>query len=157
MRNVNVTALVHTNSREAYQRLSNFAAYPDHMSSVRGVSVAEASEEGCLSSWEVAFREGTLKWLERDRFFPAQLRIDFDQVEGDLDVFRGRWQVNAAADDAAQITFDSTFDLGIPSLAAFLEPVAAEALVENISHVITGLFGDSAVIQAEISDAASDA
>ena len=156
MRTVNVRALVHASSREAYQRLSNFAAYPQHMSSVRSVSVTEASDEGCLSSWEVAFREGTLKWLERDRFYPEQLRIDFDQVEGDLDVFRGRWQVIAGPDDGAQITFDSTFDLGIPSLAEFLEPVAAEALVENVSRVITGLFGDSALIQAEVSDAAAE-
>jgi hypothetical protein len=49
-----------------------------------------------------------------------------------------------------RVCFDGVFDLGIPSLAEFLEPVAADALVENISHVISGLFGKSAQITAEI-------
>ena len=142
MREVWISAVVRSPADEAYRLLSDFDAYPRYMSSVRSVSVRDRSQEGCLSAWEVEFREGTLKWVERDTFRPAEHRIDFEQIEGDLLVFKGSWQVTPAAEEQSDILFQSVFDLGIPSLAAFLEPVAEDALVENVAKVLRGLFGD---------------
>ena len=145
MREVWIDAAVRSTADEAYQLLSNFDAYPRYMSSVRSVDVREHSEQGCLSAWEVSFREGTLKWIERDTFRPEAHRIDFEQIEGDLLVFKGSWQVEADG-KGSRVRFRSVFDLGIPSLAAFLEPVAEDALVENIEKILRGLFGEDAQV-----------
>jgi hypothetical protein len=104
------------------------------MSSVRKV---ESARPDCISSWEVEFRDGLLKWTERDRFSQERLRIEFSQIEGDLEAFYGYWQVTPA-EGGCIVMFSAVFDLGIPSLTAFLEPVAQNALEENVSKVIRG-------------------
>lgn len=141
MREVRLTAMITTDPERAFRLLSDFAEYPRFMPSVRSVDVRQRSADGCISSWEVTFREGVLKWVERDRLDPRRLRIEFEQIEGDLLAFQGAWQVDAAGGENACAHFSSTFDLGIPSLATFLEPIAQDALIENISNIIRGLFG----------------
>jgi ribosome-associated toxin RatA of RatAB toxin-antitoxin module len=149
MREVSVTALIDADANRAYRLLSDFAEYPRYMSSVRTVTVHEQTDQGCISAWEIDFREGVLKWTERDRFDAAQRCIAFEQIDGDMEIFKGAWRVIAVGAEQARVEFTSVFDMGIPSLAAFLEPVAQDALIDNISKVIAGLFGKSAVIKAE--------
>ena len=150
MRTVSIRTTVHREPAEIYRLLADFRAYPRHMPSVRKVDVAEGDGRQCVSSWEVDFRDGILKWTERDVFSPEKLRIEFSQIEGDLDVFSGYWQVASNDDgDGGSVVFCARFDLGIPSLAAFLEPVAQKALEENVEKILNGLFGEGHRITAE--------
>ena len=56
-------------------------------------------------------------------------------------MFEGTWQVETDG-DGSRVNFSANFELGIPSLATFLGPVAGQALRENILSVLTGFFGD---------------
>ena len=101
--------------------------------------LTDAGASGCTSAWEVEFRNGLLRWTEQDDFDRDALRITFAQIEGDLEAFSGQWNV-IPVDHGCVVTFFAEFDLGIPSLAAFLEPVAQSAIEENVSKVLWGLF-----------------
>ncbi len=151
MRTVNIQAKVPRNPEEAYSLLADFCSYPKYMSSVHKVELLEDSGSSCVSSWEVEFRDGLLKWVEKDHFSKEQLGIEFSQVEGDFEEFSGSWKV-ARADKGCTIEFTAKFDLGIPSLAEFLEPVAQDALEENISNMIESLFGDGCKIVSNCSE-----
>ena len=140
MREVVLTAVVAREARSVYEALADLEAYPRHMSSVRKVALLDRSEAGCTSAWEVEFRNGLLRWTEKDDFDRDRLWITFAQIEGDLEAFSGRWEVTPAG-PGCRVRFAAAFDLGIPSLAAFLEPVAQDAIEENISKVLGGLFG----------------
>src|ERR1043166_7404089 len=130
MRNVHIHANIRRHPEETYDLLVDFRSYPQYMASVRKVELLEDSGVHCVSSWEVEFRDGLLRWTERDTFLRERLRIEFAQIEGDLEAFSGSWEVTRAQEGSI-VTFSSVFDLGIPSLAAFLEPVAQAALEEN--------------------------
>lgn len=103
---------------------------------MRAVTV---SDDRRYSSWEVSFRNGILRWTEEDRYNPVARRIEFNQMDGDMERFDGRWSV-AAVPGGSRVTFFAIFDLGLPGLAEFLEPVAECALQENIRDLIEGLF-----------------
>ena len=140
MREVTLTAMVPQNATSVYEALADLSSYPRHMSSVRKVDVlTSAGSSECTSAWEVEFRNGLLRWTEKDDFDRAVLRITFAQIEGDLEAFSGQWNVTPV-DMGCLVTFSAAFDLGIPSLAAFLEPVAQSAIEENVSKVLWGLF-----------------
>jgi hypothetical protein len=124
------------------------------MSSVRQVEIREDLGTSCISAWEVEFRDGLLRWTERDTFLRERLRIEFRQIDGDLEAFSGSWEV-ARAEEGSTVTFAAVFDLGIPSLAAFLEPVAQAALEENVARMLRGLFGADCAIDVERSDSAT--
>ncbi len=145
MRTLTLVADVPAPADAAYARLSDFSSYPRHSPAVRDVAVTDVESGIAISRWEVAFRNGVLRWTEQDVFDPALRRIAFTQLEGDIDVFRGSWQC-APAGDACRVTFSAELDLGIPTLADALEPIAVRALAENTVSILTGLFGSAVVV-----------
>ena len=129
-----------------YSRLADFARYPEFTPSVLevsrdGVSEAEGARS-CRSTWEVAFRSGVMRWTEVDYFLRDELVIAFELEDGDLAMLHGRWLVEPSGAEST-ITLELEFDLGLPGLESFLEPVAERALLENAQEVVRHLF-DSA-------------
>jgi ribosome-associated toxin RatA of RatAB toxin-antitoxin module len=131
-----------------YARLSDLASYPTHSESVRSVTVTQVAGDVTLSRWEVAFRNGILRWSEQDTFDRAALRIDFTQLEGDVDEFAGSW-VCADLDGGCRVTFEARIDLGVPTLADVLEPIATRALLDNTASIVRGLFGAGVTFEAD--------
>jgi ribosome-associated toxin RatA of RatAB toxin-antitoxin module len=129
-------------TQDVYATVADFARYPEHSSAIRHVDVVPKDADSSLSSWEVNFRSGILRWIEEDRFDPVRRHIDFRQVEGDMAVFEGAWNCASEGSDVA-MTFFARLDLGIPSLADALEPIATRTLVTNTIAIVTGLFGDT--------------
>lgn len=124
---------------DAFKLLRDFGAYPRLCKAVRHVRVEKMTEDQLRSSWEVNFQGGILKWQEVDLIDQDQLEIAFNQVAGDIDHFSGRWHVEDAP-GGCKICFSAQFDLGMPMLADMLDPVAKNAIEENIRSIITGLF-----------------
>lgn len=141
MRDLTIVAVVAADPDAVYQRLADFSRYVELAPSVRSV---EMSDGGATSSWEVTFRNGILRWTEEDRYDPVARRIDFVQTVGDMERFEGWWTVTENP-EGTLISFFAAFDLGLPGLAEFLDPVAARALEENITELIGGLFGAEVV------------
>jgi hypothetical protein len=75
------------------------------------------------------------------------MRIDFEQLEGNLRHFTGYWQVTSEGDDAL-IHFFGQFELGMPTLASFLEPIAESAIRENLIAVLKGVFDERFVLES---------
>jgi ribosome-associated toxin RatA of RatAB toxin-antitoxin module len=130
---------------EAYARISDFARYPSLTDTVRQVMVSAPEIDGAVvSDWTVRFRNGLLQWTERDVLDPAARTIDFTQLSGDFHRFHGQWRVQDAAEGGALVVFDATFDLGMASLEAILDPIAETTLRDNLVRILQGLLGDVA-------------
>jgi ribosome-associated toxin RatA of RatAB toxin-antitoxin module len=136
-------------AEEVYAALADLARYPDLADAVKSVVVTSIGDDVTRSQWEVAFRSGLLRWTEEDRFDRAALRIDFHQTEGDVAVFDGSWRC-AATDAGARISFSARLDMGIPSLADALEPIAARTLVENTVAIVGGLVGETVLVDSRV-------
>jgi ribosome-associated toxin RatA of RatAB toxin-antitoxin module len=131
---------------EAYQRISEFERYPEMTAAVEKVVVHPRDGDGWVQSeWTAHFRNGLLRWCERDAFDAEQRKITFEQVTGDFAEFSGTWLVEPTPTGAV-VTFSATFDLGIPTLAPILDPVAESALRNNIGLILAGLLGSETEI-----------
>ncbi len=145
MNEVSLNAHVPSQSaQQVYAAISNFSVYPQLCESVRNIEIEAIDEHEVLSHWEVNFHSGILKWQERDVFDRDNLHIHFRQTAGDIEHFSGSWQVSET-DGGASIAFRSCFDLGLPMLADMLDPVARQAIRDNISAIIHGLFPNSQI------------
>jgi uncharacterized membrane protein len=141
---------------DVYDTLSDFAQYPDLSSAVQSVTVTSVADDVTISRWEVTFRAGLLRWVEEDTFDPVGLAIAFRQLEGDIDVFEGSWSCTASPGGTA-VVFAARLDMGIPSLADALEPIAARTLVDNTVAIVSGLFGGRSVVEHVSLDGAAEA
>lgn len=139
---------------EAFRRLADYERYPEQTPSVRSVQIERRGED-LISVWRVDFRGGILCWTERDIIDASALRLDFEQIDGDLELFTGGWQVLAAAGpeggEGSSMIFAAELDLGIPSLAPLVDPIAESALRANMTAVLTGLFDDVVVTDPSLS------
>ncbi|MER7001060.1 SRPBCC family protein [Streptomyces sp. NPDC000410] len=158
MRQVTVRLTAHDIDPEtAYRRIRDFRQYPEVTETVREVVVHPPHADGTVvSDWTVRFRNGLMRWSERDAFFPETLTIGFTQLSGDFEVFEGTWRCESGT-DGTTVTFDAAFDLGIPTLAEMLDPVAESTLRSNIERILRGLLGKVTPTPAELADAASAA
>ncbi len=127
----------------AYARISDFARYPELTDAVLAVDLDPGQTDGSsiVSTWTVRFRKGLLCWTERDTLDPAAGTIAFTQMSGDFEVFEGTWRVSTS-DGGALVEFTAGFDLGMPTLADILDPVAEAALRDNILLILRGLIGE---------------
>jgi ribosome-associated toxin RatA of RatAB toxin-antitoxin module len=150
----------HKAASDVYATLADFERYPELSDAVRSVAVTEVSENRTVSRWEVTFRAGLLRWIEEDTFDPDALSITFRQLEGDIAVFDGSWACVDAAVDAAPgsgIVFSARLDMGIPSLADALEPIAARTLIDNIVSIVNGLVGTAELVASDVAVPAGNA
>ncbi|GHE15480.1 type II toxin-antitoxin system RatA family toxin [Streptomyces alanosinicus] len=145
MRHVEIEALLPGSDPLAvFDRLKDFQRYPEHTDAVREVTV-RAERDGTLwSEWSVNFRNGELRWTERDVVDRPNLTLGFEQIDGDFERFDGSWTVLAAGADTT-VRFAADFDLGMPSLERIIDPIAERTLRENISAILVGLLGDALV------------
>ena len=139
----------HKPASDVYATLADFERYPDLCDAVQNVAVTEVSGNLTVSSWEVTFRAGLLRWTEEDMFDPGALSITFRQLEGDIAVFDGSWQCIDAT-PGSEIVFCARLDMGIPSLADALEPIAVRTLTDNIASIVRGLVGSAELIASDV-------
>jgi ribosome-associated toxin RatA of RatAB toxin-antitoxin module len=134
---------------DVYETLADFGRYPELCDAVRSVAVTGVSENRTVSQWEVSFRAGLLRWTEEDTFDPSARSITFRQLDGDIALFDGSWQCVDAA-PGSQIVFAARLDMGIPSLADALEPIAARTLTDNIVSIVRGLIGHAELAASDV-------
>ena len=104
-----------------------------------------------VSHWETRFRNGILRWTQRDVLDPEARTMTFALSEGDAETLEGQWRIEPAETPQAGclIHFACDFDLGIPSLSEFLDPVAVRLLRETVEAQLTDIFGpDLRVLRA---------
>ncbi|MFC5218077.1 type II toxin-antitoxin system RatA family toxin [Streptomyces coerulescens] len=128
-----------------YHRIIDFRRYPELTDTVREVRVDTLPDGSVVSDWTVSFRGGLMRWRERDTFAPDTLTLTFEQLSGDFQTFEGSWRCEPH-DRGTLVVFTAAFDLGIPTLAEILDPVAESTLRTNIARILAGLVG------AEVTD-----
>ena len=139
----------HKPASDVYATLADFERYPELCDAVQSVAVTGVSHNRAVSRWEVTFRAGLLRWTEEDTFDPAARTITFHQLQGDAAVFDGSWQCLDAG-PGSQIVFSARLDMGIPSLADALEPIAVRALTDNIVSIVRGLVGHADLLASDV-------
>lgn len=141
MREVQLWGLVRGgDSASLFDVVSDFARYPEMTDAVRSVEVEQIGDDLVASDWAVNFRSGILRWSEEDRLDPEARRITFSQTGGDFEHFSGQWELRDV-EDGCLVGFTAQFDLGIPSLSYMLDPIAEQALLQNLEKIVEGLAG----------------
>lgn len=133
-------AVIKATPRAVYEVCKRTAEYPQFMSAVEKI-VIEVDEPGRqVSYWESRVKGALLKWREQDTHDDENMRIHYDQLDGDLKIFRGDWIITEHPEGAV-LKVTCEFEIGIPMFAAMLNPVAKLVVRDNLSSMIKGVKG----------------
>jgi hypothetical protein len=91
------------------------------------------------STWALRFRDGMIRWQQRDECDPRALAIRFEQTAGDFTRWRGSWRVNTVP-GGCHVIFEASYDIGVPMFGQLLEGCAGQVVARWAAAVITGLF-----------------
>lgn len=135
MPDVLVTKKIQGNIDSAYSLISNMTAYPTFMPDLISVDLLERDGNSTITNWVSSVAGRKIQWTERDVFYPEQYRIEYEQIKGDLKVFRGYWQLTQEA-DGVLIALYVDFEFGIPMIAGMLNPLLKKTVRDNSENML---------------------
>lgn len=135
MAEVRVSHTTSADPERVWAALLDTEAYASYMDEVRDITIVEWEGNHRLSKWAVRLKGSELQWLESEYIDHENLKVTFEQREGDLAYFDGHWQVESL-DGVTVATIYASFDIGIPMMSEMLNPVAARALSDNSKTIL---------------------
>ncbi len=139
MAEVKVSVDVGANPETCYKIASEMEQFPEFMSDVEDVTVEDQGEDWTLTRWKSQFQGRPIEWVERDEFDDENLLITFEQTEGDLKTFTGRWSFADDGEGGCKIALSVEASLGIPVLSAALDPMVEKAVTENCEQMLQAI------------------
>lgn len=122
---------------DVWRILRDIEAYPQIMPNVKSVKFVDSTSDGIESEWVIRFSGNEFTWRERDHFDDTALTLSFDQIEGDLAVWKGEIQV--IQEPFVEAVYTVEFDLGIPVLGALLHPLGERAVRESSAQMMAAV------------------
>jgi uncharacterized membrane protein len=117
--------------------LREFQHYPEFAEHVISVEIVKEERDHKESNWVVLFNGNELRWSERDYVDDDNRTISFEQIEGDISVWRGT--LNVAQEPQCTAIYNVEFDLGVPALAELLNPLAIRAVKLNCEQILAAV------------------
>jgi coenzyme Q-binding protein COQ10 len=136
MPRVEVERVVPAPPDRVYAVLSDMERFPQFMKSVESLTVRERGDGYTVTEWVARLQGARFRWVERDEFYPG--RIVYNQIEGDLRVFRGEWRVEPA-EGGTRVVLVTEFEFGMPMLSQLLNPLARMAVRENAEAMLAAI------------------
>lgn len=124
----------HVPASEVWAVLREFQHYPEFAEHVLSVEIVSEKRDYKESTWVVLFNGNQLRWSERDHIDDERQVISFEQIEGDLAVWRGTLSV--AKNPECNAIYTVEFDLGVPALAELLNPLGIQAVKANCEQIL---------------------
>jgi ribosome-associated toxin RatA of RatAB toxin-antitoxin module len=114
--------------------------YPVTMENVRWVRIDSWDTETTRrTAWSIVLKGSILEWEEKEHIDHEAKVMSFHQLSGDLAEFDGQWSLQALGPEETRVTFDVSFEIGIPLLADALNPVAKRSLHSNCTEMLLGV------------------
>lgn len=139
MSRVTVETTVRAPIAEVWDRVSDYPAYRRFMASVEEVTELPERNGNRITSWRVRLKGSMLHWTDETIARPDEWRLDFFQVDGDLERFDGYWQLQELEPSLTGVSLGVDFEIGIPQLRTLLNAAAAAAIRENSLQMLKDL------------------
>jgi ribosome-associated toxin RatA of RatAB toxin-antitoxin module len=139
MQTVSVTKDLRAPIGRLWDLLLDVERFADYMSDVEWIKVLDVRDDVRTAEWSVILRGSILRWSEKGRIDPSRHRIDFEQADGDLSVFRGEWLLTELGAGRTRASLRIEFEIGIPLMARMLDPIARESLRTNTGRMLEEL------------------
>ena len=129
---------INGDGNKIYEIIKDMASYPNFMKDLVSVEILERGEGYTISHWVTNADGRRIVWTERDTFYPEELKITYEQTEGDLKKMEGAWTIVEQA-DGCEVTLAVDFEFGIPMIAGLLNPILKKKVREKSENMLNSI------------------
>ena len=124
-------------AKAVYEVIKNMERYPLFMPDLVSVKILSKENNSTITAWKSSVNGMEFTWVEKDYFDDQKMIIDYEQIEGDLKKFAGKWQV--VEEDSVVVVLGVDFELGVPVLAEMINPLLKKTICDNCVKMIVGI------------------
>jgi ribosome-associated toxin RatA of RatAB toxin-antitoxin module len=124
--------------QQAYDLMKNVEGYPSYMPSVNSIDVLMRKEGEMTTRWDAQIDGAPICWIQRIQMNDSDQEILFEAIEGDFDVFQGRWSVSES-DGRILLNLHVEYKLGIPIIEEVLGPILKEKVMANCEMMLKAI------------------
>ena len=135
-----------------FDKLIRLEEHPRFMPDVRSVRILEQGADTNASEWDIEIDGCPLNWKERDTFDHDNFVFEFRTIEGDFEMFDGRWEV-LDAPDGVRVVFTVEYMVGIPVIEDIIGPILKVKIEKNTLKMLESLRDEvesTELVEAEV-------
>jgi ribosome-associated toxin RatA of RatAB toxin-antitoxin module len=91
-----------------------------------------------VAEWDTTIDDAPLSWVEEGIYDKTNRIVRFRALEGVFDRFDGYWQVEPAG-DGSRVTFELTYEIGLPEIEEIVGPLLRKRMVENAESMLAAI------------------
>lgn len=114
--------------RVVFGKLLRMTDFETFMPNVKESKLLEDGPNTALIKWHVEVDGFPIRWLERNTVHRRDFSIHFKAIDGDLELFEGKWKVSGQGNDST-VEVRASIRTGIP----FLERLVADTLKDKVA------------------------
>jgi coenzyme Q-binding protein COQ10 len=122
----------------AFRIVEEIERFPEFMPNVVSIRILESSRDRKVAEWDTRIDDAPLVWIEEGIYDKAARIVRFRSIEGVFDRFDGSWQVQPHG-DGCSVSFELTYEIGLPEIEEFISPILRERLLENVGSMMTAI------------------
>lgn len=124
-----------------YRLAKDVESFPEIMPDVESVEVIERQGSRTVSRWVGVVRQlgRKLSWTEEDHWDDEQRVCLFEQIEGDYDVYRGRWEFREAPGGGSIIELELEVEINVPLVGPLLRSLVLKLTKQNAEGMLQAL------------------
>lgn len=132
---VKVSKIVHAKRWRVIRQLTRVWEFPSYIPTIKEAQVIYRGFHKMKTRWKVVIEGVPISWVEEDRFAFDNNAIYFNAIEGDLQVFKGRW-LFLEHPEGTEVRVDIVLKVGIPTIKDFAEDYVRTLVRENIENIL---------------------
>lgn len=136
---VRISKVLRAKKWKVLRLITKVEDFPKYMPNVKQCSVIEKHARASLTSWSVDVDGIPFNWKEKDEFDFENFTVHFKAIEGDLEVFEGRWMLADHPAGGTEVRIEVSLQIGIPMVGQLIGGVIGEKLKKNFELMLSSM------------------
>jgi fatty aldehyde-generating acyl-ACP reductase len=121
--------------------ITHIERFPEFMPNVKACKVVERkSKTSAVTSWRVDVDGVPLSWQQVDQLDLAHFTVSFKALDGDLEMFEGKWTLSEAESGGTKVDVEVSAKLGIPLVTESIGNVVGQTLRKNFEMMLEAMY-----------------
>lgn len=135
---IRVAKLIRVPKWKIIRLITRVNEFPEYMPNVKEVSVIEKRHNVMKTKWRVQVDGVPISWTEEDRLAFDDNAIYFNEIEGDLEEFKGQWSF-ADHPEGTEVIVNVFLKVGIPAIKDFADAYIQKLVTRNFEAILDSL------------------